>query len=334
VGKLSTSQRIRRGLVLPIAALVGAAAVVVGTTAARASVLFSDDFEQPSTNVWQTGGGGTWAFATEDGSRVFRQFNEAVDTAAWAGSGAGAFTVVTATVKPTSANGTVALLSKVANPNNFYYAALRGGQLVVGRRSFGTVSSLASVPFAASTGVWYRLTLNLFFTGQIQGSVAPVAGGAGANVSAADPGGTNFGGAVGFWTVNASASFDNIRLSDDRVTPPTTTPPPTAACPVSVLYTVPTQWPGYIQGALAIRNLTSTSILAGWRLTFSFTNGETIQNLFNAASWNQIGPQVSVTGPIWGPIAPSGSFNALGFIARAPNGPGPITDATFNGARC
>jgi hypothetical protein len=321
-------------MILGVTALAAAAAVVVGTTAARASTLFSDNFEQPSTNVWQTGGGGTWAFATEDGSRVFHQFNEAVDTAAWAGSGAGAFTVVTATVKPTSGAGTVALLSKVANPNNFYYVGLRAGQLVVGRRSLGTVSSLASTPFAATTGVWYRLTLNLFFTGQIQGSVAPVAGGPGANVSAADPGGTNFGGAVGFWTVNASASFDNITLSDDRVTPPTTTPPPTAACPVSVTYSVPTQWPGYIQSSFVIRNLTSTTILAGWTLTFSFTNGETIQNLFNAASWRQIGPQVSVTGPVWGPIAPNASFNALGFIARAPNGPGPITGVTFNGARC
>jgi hypothetical protein len=312
--------------------VVAAAAVFVGTPVARANTLFSDDFEQPTGNVWLTGGGGSWSVLSEDGSRVFRQSNASVDTAAWAGSGSGAFTVVTASVKPNTASGTVALLSKVANPNNFYYVGLRAGRLEVGRRSGGTISSLASTPFTANTGTWYRLSLNLFVSGQIQGSVTPAAGGTGASVSAADPGGTGFGTAVGFWTVNASASFDNITLSDDRVTPPTTTPPP--PCPVTITYTVTVQFTGGFVANISLRNNTSTQIPAGWVVTFRFTNGEAVTNMFNVASWHQIGPAVTFTGPVWGPILANASFTAPGFTAISTNPPAPIVDKTFNGVPC
>jgi hypothetical protein len=332
VVNISPSHRLRRGLLLGTAAALVAAAVVVGTTMARASTLFSDDFEQPTGNVWLTGGGGSWSVVSEDGSHVFRQSNTSVDTAAWAGSGSGAFTSVTASVKPNTGSGTVALLSKVANPNNFYYVGLRAGQLEVGRRSFGTTSSLASTPFTANTGTWYQLTLNLFFSGQIRGSVTPVAGGTGASVSAADPGGTGFGTAVGFWTVNASASFDNITLSDDRITPPTTTPAP--SCPVTITYTVTVQFTGGFVANISLRNNTGTQIPAGWVVTFSFTNGERITNMFNVASWHQVGPAVTFTGPVWGPIVANASFTAPGFTAVSTVAPAPIVGKTFNGTPC
>jgi hypothetical protein len=330
VSKPRTS--VSRPRALALALLAGATAVAFTSAPASAATLFSDDFEQSTGNVWQTGGGGSWAVVSEDGSRVFRQSNTAVDTAAWAGSGAGPFTVVTARVKPNTGSGIVAVLSRVANPNNFYYVALRSGRLDIGRRSAGTVSSLGSVPFTAATGTWYTVSLNLFFTGTVRGSVTPAAGGATVTVTAPDPGGANFGGAVGFWTVNASASFDTIVLADDRIVP-TTTAPPTAGCAVAVTYTVLSQWTGYFQGNIALRNITAATIPAGWVLTFRFTGGEVISNLFPAATWRQVGPQVTVTGPPWGPLVSGGAFN-LGLIASAPNGPRPITDVTFNGARC
>ena len=316
---------------LALATVAGAATVAFATNTASASTLFSDNFEQPTGNVWLTGGGGSWSVASEDGSRVFRQSNTTVDTVAWAGSGSGPFTVVTANVKPNTGSGLVAVLSRVANPNNFYYVALRAGRLEVGRRSFGAGSSLGSVPFTATTGTWYTLSLNLFFTGTVRGSVAPAAGGSPVTVSATDPGGSNFGGAVGFWTVNASASFDNITLADDRIVP-TTTAPPTGSCQVAVTYTIPAQWPGYIQGSILLRNITTTPIPAGWVMTFRFVNGETITNLF-VGTWRQTGPLVTVTGPPWGPI-PGGASFTFGFIASAPNGTRPITDVTFNGLPC
>jgi pectate lyase len=308
--------------------------VALAVTPASAATLFSDDFEQPSGNVWQTGGGGSWSVVSEDGSRVFRQSNTAVDTVAWAGAGSGPFTVVTATVKPNTGSGIVALLSKVANPNNFYYVALRSGQLVIGRRSLGTTSSLASVAYPVTTGTWYTLTLNLFFTGTIRGS-AVTAGGSTVTVVANDPGGTNFGGAVGFWTLNAAASFDNILLFDDRIVPTTTSrsPTPSASCAVAVTFTVPAQWPGYFQGNIALRNITSATIPAGWVLTFRLVNGEIITNMFPGVTWRQVADLITVTGPPWGPIGPGASFN-VGFIASAPGGPRGISDVTFNGVRC
>jgi hypothetical protein len=331
VSKPRTSLPRLRALALALATLAGVAAVALSTSPARAATLFSDDFEQPTGNVWQTGGGGSWAVVSEDGSRVFRQSNTEVDTAAWAGSGAGAFTVVTAKVKPDTGTGYVALLSRVANPNNFYYVALRSDRLDIGRRSLGTVSSLASVPFTATTGAWYTVSLNLFFTGTVRGSVSPAAGGGTVSVSAPDPGGTNFGGAVGFWTVNAGASFDDIVLADDRIVP-TTTRAPTGGCAVAAAYTIVTRWTGYFQGGIALRNISAATIPAGWVLTFRFAAGESIVNL-HPGTWRQEGPLVTVTGPPWGAL-PSGASFGLGLIARAPNGPSPITDITFNGVRC
>jgi hypothetical protein len=267
---------------------------------------------------------------SEDGSRVFRQANPTVDTAAWAGSGSGPFTVVTARVKPTTSTGTVALLSKVANPNNFYYVALRAGQLEIGRRSFGTVSSLASAPFPANAGTWYTLSLNLFFTGTIRGSVSTPTGQV--TVSAADPGGTNFGGAVGFWTVNATASFDDIVLSDDRVVT-STSRPPSVACPVTVTYTILAQWPGGFQAGVMLRNVSPVLIQPGWVLTFRFVGGEIVTNMFSVSSWRQIGPLVTVTGPPWGGMSPGGTFQ-FGFLGTTAQPPRGIVDVTFNGIPC
>lgn len=277
---------------------------------------------------------------------MFRQSNTAVDTVAWAGSGSGAFTVVTAKVKPNSSGGTVALLSRVANPNNFYYVGLRANRLEIGRRSWGTITSLKSTPFTAVAGNWYTLSLNLFFTGTITGSVTPVAGGYGATVSAPDPGATyNFGSAVGFWTANASASFDNITLADDRVTPPSSAPPSSAApssgaspsaaaCPATLEYVIAARWPSGFQAQLTLRNISTTTIPAGWVLTFRFINGEAITNVFSVNSWSQVGTLVTIVGPVWGPIAP-GSSLMFGFLAGSPNGPGDaVTDVTFNGIRC
>jgi len=333
VANIGTSRRLRQGVLLGAIVVVAAAAVVVSTTAARASTLFSDDFEQPTGNVWMTGGGGSWSTISEDGSHVFRQSSASADATAWAASGSGAFTAVTASVKPNTASGTVALLSKVANPNNYYYVGLRAGLLEVGRRSGGTIASLASIPFTANTGTWYRLTLNLFLSGQIQGNVTPVVGGLGASVNAADPGGTGFGTAVGFWTVNASASFDNITLSDDRVTPPTT-PAPSGSCPVTITYTVAVAFTGGFVANISLRNNTGTLIPAGWVVTFRFTNGERVTNMFSVASWHQVGPAVTFTGPVWGPVPTSGSFTAPGFTAVGANPPLPIVDKTFNGIPC
>jgi hypothetical protein len=59
-------------LVAGIGLVAAVAVVAVVAAPAQAVVLFSDDFEQPTRNVWLTGSGGSWSVVTEDGSQVYR----------------------------------------------------------------------------------------------------------------------------------------------------------------------------------------------------------------------------------------------------------------------
>src|SRR5437763_15771205 len=128
---VSTNGR-RLAAVLAAAATIVAASLLVATPA-HAAVLFSDDFEQPTVNVWWAGP--NWSVVTEDGSKVYKQSSTVNYPYAQAGSGSGTGTAVTARVKPTSPLGPtnlVALTGKTSDPNNLYYVGFRGTQLEIG----------------------------------------------------------------------------------------------------------------------------------------------------------------------------------------------------------
>lgn len=322
-----------------LAGAVGLIAVVAGVlfaTAMRAdaALLFADDFEQPTVNVWHTGGGGSWTVADDNGDQVFRQSSVDRDTVAWAGSGSGPFTVLRAQVKPLGDLGgpsAVALLAKFRDPNNYYYLALRGGTFEAGKRQNGIVTPIASVPFTAAPGTWYTLTFNLFFTGTVDGTVSGP-GGTGARVQGPDPGsGAGFGSAVGFWTNQASAAFDDIRLDDDRVLPSSSPPPPSRACPVAITFLVPAQWTTGFVAQFNLTNITAATIPPGWTLSWTFTNGEVISSLWNA-TWSQVGANVVATSAAWAPPIPPGGTASVGFVGsgRAAR----PTNVRFNGIPC
>lgn len=311
-----------------LCALLGAVAVIFSAPA-RAAVLFSDNFEQPTHNVWLTGGGGTWSFVAEDGSNVWKQSSTALTPTAWAGSGSGLGTVVTGRVKPTSTlsgPSVVAVAGRVADPNNLYYAGLRGGTLDIGFKASKDVV-LASTPFNASVGTWYTLSLSFPAAGTLTGSVTGP-GGVSATVSAADPGGPYPGDKVGFYMDAAGASLDDIALTNAQ--PPS--PPPAGACPATLAIKVNSNW-GY--GFLAWVNVTNTSsapIAAPWTITWRFNQSQYIQNVFGA-TWYQVGPTVSLTSPAYAPaLAPGASSGSIGFVAfgsaQTP------TNATVNGISC
>jgi Cellulose binding domain len=303
---------------------------VMSSTPARAAVLFSDDFEQPTHNVWLTGSGGSWSVATEDGSNVWKQSSTTLTPTAWAGSGSGPGTVVTARVKPTSplsGSSMVSVAGKVANPNNLYYAGLRGTTLEIGFQA-GSNVVLASTPFNASIGAWYTLSLSFPTAGRITGSVTGP-GGASATVSAADPGGPQSGDKVGFYMRTASASLDDIRLTNTQ--PPT--PPPAGACPATITIKVNTNFGTGFLASVSFTNISPAPIAPPWTITWRFNQGQYIQNVFNA-SFYQVGPTVSLTSAAWFPtVAPGAtSSGSVGFIATTPaQAP---TNATFNGISC
>jgi hypothetical protein len=313
-------------LLVTVAALPGAPA--------RAAVLFADDFEQPTRNIWLTGGGGAWSAATEDGSGVWKQSSTTATTTAWAGAGSGTGTEVTARVKPTGAlSGTslVSVAGRVANPNNLYYAGLRGTTLEIGYRSWTTIVVLASTPFTASAGQWYTLRLSFPAAGVVAGS-ATGPDGTTATVSAADSGHIQAGDKVGFHLVEAGALLDDIGLSNAEPPPP----PPTGPCPVTIAMKVSTDFGYGYMASLDIANVSSAPIASPWTLTWRFGRDEHFGYLAGA-TWYQIGPTVTLTrGAYYPPIAPGATLSALQFIASA-SGPAPAqapTGATFNGISC
>jgi hypothetical protein len=323
-----------RGRTLAAASIVAGAgliaSVALAATPANAAVLFADNFEQLTVNVWLTGGGGSWSVVTEDGSKVYRQSSTTLTPTAWAGSGSGPGTVVSARVKPTSALGAsnlVGLAGRVSDPNNLYYAGLRNGRLEIGQQAWGTNVVLASTPFAAGIGSWYTVSLSFLTPGTVTGSVAGA--GTSATVSAPDPGGPNPGDRVGFYLRSASASFDDIQLSN--ALPPS--PSPTGPCPAAIALKLGVNYGTTFTATLSFRNVSSTPIAPPWTITWRYNQGQVVASVFNA-SFFQVGPVVTIKSVPWFPAVAPGATSGV-MMGLTVNGPiqAPV-DATFNGVPC
>ncbi len=109
------------------------------------------------------------------------------------------------------------------------------------------------------------------------------------------------------------------------------TTPPAAACRVD--YRVTGSWPGGFQGDVRITN-TGGAALAGWSLTWTFTGGQRVTQLWNGTP-AQDGATVTVTHAAWnGAVAPGGSAS-FGFLAARPGDANPAPAGfTVNGAAC
>ncbi|MFD8816297.1 cellulose binding domain-containing protein, partial [Streptomyces sp. NPDC059627] len=88
-----------------------------------------------------------------------------------------------------------------------------------------------------------------------------------------------------------------------------TDPTPSGAC--TVAYTVTNQWPGGFQADVRLTN-TGSAAWSGWSLGWSFPNGQTVGQLWNA-DWTQSGAAVTARNVGWnGTVAP-GSSVSFGF---------------------
>jgi cellulase/cellobiase CelA1 len=302
------------------------------TSAAHAAVLFSDDFEQPTANVWTgVGPGSPWTTATEDGSKVLHNpRTDLVNMQAKGGWGSGTGTAVSVRVKPTSplsADSTVSLFGR-ANIND-YLVTLTGDRLELKQRWFSTMTVLASAPFTATPGSWYTLTLSFPTSTTVTASVAGP-GETSASVSADDPGGTYFGEQFGVIARYTSASFDDIRVTNALPEPTPTEPP--GPCPLSIAYNVGAQYPNSFSVNITIRNITEAP-LNGWTMRWTFTNGQLISSLFNSV-WYQVGPTVTARNPSWSAVLAPNATVTFGFQANGQGRAYPPTAFTVNGVPC
>ncbi|PIM71793.1 xyloglucanase [Streptomyces sp. JV178] len=92
-------------------------------------------------------------------------------------------------------------------------------------------------------------------------------------------------------------------------TDPDPEPQPTGAC--AVTYKITNQWSGGFQADVQLAN-TGTSAWSGWNLGWSFPNGQSVTQLWNAAH-TQSGAAVSVKNIAWNANVAAGSSVSFGF---------------------
>jgi pectate lyase len=216
-----------RALGRPLAVVAAVFAVAAGATAigmanAYAAPLFSDDFEDGNSTGWSTSGG-SWSVTT-DGSRVLRQSGTSADARARAGSSSWTDYTTTARVKPTAFNGSnrfVAVLARAQSNTSYYYLALRTNNTVELKKLVsGSSTTLASASVPVALNTWYTLSLTVSgttLTGTVNG---------GSRLTATD---SQFrSGGIGLATFYASASFDDVAVTNAAPSSPSPSAPSSA----------------------------------------------------------------------------------------------------------
>ena len=113
-------------------------------------------------------------------------------------------------------------------------------------------------------------------------------------------------------------------------TPPP--PPPPAVPPCAVTYRISGQWPGGFQGGVTIRN-TGSAAINGWTLQWSFADGQTVNQMWNATS-SQRGATVSAASVHYTAAIAPGREVSIGFLGSMRNKNTVPASFTLNGTTC
>jgi hypothetical protein len=199
-----------------VAALV--AATVGFSQVAFAATLFSANFEDGATSSWSKSGG-TWTVVA-DGSQAVRQTNASSENSRlFNGSSSWTAYTVQTRVKPLSlgTGGWAGLLARASGSTKFYrLALLPGNQVQLQAVSGNTVTVLGSLSRTVATGTWY--TLNIDVSGSaIKATIDGTQVGSVSNTLSTT-------GRIGLQTGFATASFDDVVVSNSVTTPPTNPP--------------------------------------------------------------------------------------------------------------
>jgi hypothetical protein len=105
---------------------------------------------------------GTWS-VVKDGTWVYQGKNNLGDARATTGTTTWGNQTISARIKPVSFNGTnryVALMGRVRDTSNYYFAALRSNNTIELRKLVGGTSTvLATKSLTVSPGTWYDVKL-------------------------------------------------------------------------------------------------------------------------------------------------------------------------------
>jgi len=215
---------IRRLMLAAVSAAAVAVAAVLVAPSASAATLLSDNFEDGNADGWSKSGG-DWSVVS-DGSQALRQSKLDSELAReFAGSTSWTNYTVQARVKPLAFDGSaryVGIAARASGSTKFYrLALLNTNRAELQAVNGSSVTVIGGVSRTVSTGTWYTLRIDVSGT-TIRGFVDGAQFASGSN-SLEDAG------RVGLQTFHATASFDDVVVSDTATTPTTSTTsqPPT-----------------------------------------------------------------------------------------------------------
>jgi pectate lyase len=220
-GRPAPIRRVLLIVISAVAVVVGAALVVPNASAAT---LLSDNFEDGNADGWSKSGG-TWSIVA-DGSQAYRQTNVGSELArAFGGSTSWTNYTVQARVRPLSFDGSgrfVGISARTSGATKFYrLALLNSNRAELQAVNGSSVTVIGGVNRTVSTGTWY--TLRITVSGStISGFVDNAQIGSGSNTMEDN-------GRIALQTFHATASFDDVLVTDTAGPAPTTTTsqPPT-----------------------------------------------------------------------------------------------------------
>jgi pectate lyase len=210
---------VRRLLLAAIAAVgMVVAAVVALAPSASAATLLSDNFEDGNADGWSKSGG-TWAVVA-DGSQAYRQSNVGSELArAFGGSTSWTNYTVQARVKPLAFDGSgrfVGISARTSGATKFYrLALLNSNRAELQAVNGSSVTVIGGVSRTVSTGTWYTLRIEVSGT-TIRGFVDNAQVASGTNTMEDN-------GRIALQTFHATASFDDVLVSDTAGPGPTST---------------------------------------------------------------------------------------------------------------
>ncbi|MFG1670089.1 cellulose binding domain-containing protein [Streptomyces sp. Y7] len=107
-------------------------------------------------------------------------------------------------------------------------------------------------------------------------------------------------------------------------------PSESAAPTCEVAYDLVNEWPDGFQATVTV---TTEEALAGWRVGWSFRDGQTVGQMWDA-SFAQNGSRVTATAADYNRTVPAGGSLAFGFLASWESENSPAFDFTLNGDHC
>ncbi|MDG4791137.1 carbohydrate-binding domain-containing protein [Micromonospora sp. WMMD1102] len=230
--------------------------------------------------------------------------------------GAGSTSMAVLSVPPTSGQGWAAPQLSSSQPAGALLHLVSGGQVIV---SYRAPKSFREVVFSSNqiqNGQTYDVYLGGSLSGTTVGGMATTGGSiAGASRLMTVTAGQYRGGLVGWppggpgWPPPTTPPPTNPPTTPPTPPNPTTPPPGTGGCTAS--YAVTSQWQGGFQGD--VRVTAGSSAIRGWRVTWTFGNGQTISQSWNATI-SASGSVVTATNVAFNGALGAGASTTFGFI--------------------